>query len=123
VQGKRTFSVYRVAKRPQPTEREYLTPRDKLGDPPADATEEKKRSWDALSAFDTAEGARRQAEQYTHLGRYVVRYDIPEDSGLTWERSGEPGHLDLRGDAEELKRYLSPDFLLEVKGRGKQGAQ
>jgi len=100
-----------------------MTPQDKLGNPPPDATEEKKRSWDALSAFDTAEGAQRQAEQYTYLGKYVVRYDIPSSSGIRWEPSGEAGHIDLRGDTEEMKRYLSPDFLLEVKGRGEQGAR
>lgn len=56
-----------------------------MGDPPADASEEKKRSWDALSAFDSEEGARRQAKQYTHLGKFIVRYDIPEGAGIAWE--------------------------------------
>jgi hypothetical protein len=60
-------SFYRVSKRFPPDERTYLTPQDKLGEPPDDASEEKKRSWDALSAFDTEEGARRQAMMFTHL--------------------------------------------------------
>ncbi len=59
------------------------------------------------SAFDSAEGARRQAIQYTHLGRLIARYDIPEGAGITWEQSGEEGHYDLRGPADELKRYLT----------------
>jgi hypothetical protein len=104
-------SFFRVARRYPPDDHSYLTPQDKLGDPPADAPEERKRSWDALSAFDNEEGARRQARQFTHLGNLIVRYDIPEDSGITWEPSGEPGHVDLRGDREELKRYLAGDFV------------
>jgi hypothetical protein len=107
VERKSVTSFYRVSKRYPPDERSYLTPRDKLGDPPADASEEKMRSWDALSAFDTEEGARRQARMFTLLGNLIVRYDIPDESGITWEQSGEPGHFDLRGDAEELKRYLA----------------
>jgi hypothetical protein len=113
VERKAFTSFYRVSKRFPPDERSYLTPYDKLGPAPADAPEEKKRSWDALSAFDTEEGARRQAEMFTHLGNLIVRYDIPEASGIHWEQSGEPGHYDLRGDKEELKSYLS-DECVEV---------
>ncbi len=107
MEEKSVTSFYRVSKRYPPEDRSYLTPRDKLGDPPADASEEKKRSWDALSAFDTEEGARRQARMFAHLGNLIVRYDIPNGSGIVWEQSGELGHCDLRGDAEELKRYLA----------------
>lgn len=107
MEGKSVTSFYRVSKRYPPDDRSYLTPRDKLGDPPANASEETKRSWDPLSAFDTEDGARRQAKMFTHLGNLIVRYDIPDGSGITWEQSGEPGHYDLRGDAEELKRYLA----------------
>lgn len=102
--GTRTF--YRVAKQNPPADREYLTPRDKLGSPPPDASDEKKRSWNALSAFDSEEGARRQAKQFTHLGNKIARYDIPEHSGIRWQQSGKAGHYDLWGDKEELKRYL-----------------
>lgn len=100
-------TFYRVAKRDQPTDHEYLTPQDKLGSPPEDAPEDKKRSWDALSAFDTEDGARRQAKQFTHLGGKIARYDVPAGAGIAWEQSGEPGHFDLRGDKEELKHYLT----------------
>lgn len=99
-------SFYRVAKRNPPADREYLTPFDKLGPPAADDPEEKRRSWDALSAFDSEEGARRQAIQYTHLGRRIARYDIPPGTGITWEQTGDEGHYDLRGDKDELKTYL-----------------
>src|SRR5215213_12018599 len=44
--------------------------------------------------------------------RFVVSFDIPEvcfgaqdACGITCEPSGEPGHFDIRGDMEELKRY------------------
>jgi hypothetical protein len=107
VEKKSVKSFYRVSKRYPPDDRSYLTPRDKLGEPPEDASDEKKRSWDALSAFDTEEGARRQAKMFTHLGNRIVRYDIPEDSGIWWEQSGEQGHYDLRGNIEELKNYLA----------------
>lgn len=98
MERKSVTSFYRVSKRYPPDDRSYLTPRDKLGDPPADASEEKKRSWAALSAFDTEKDVRRQARMFTHLGNLIVRYDIPEESGIMWEQSGEPGHYDLRGD-------------------------
>jgi hypothetical protein len=78
-----------------------------------DATAGKKRSWNALSAFDTEEGARRQAKMFTHLGKFIVRCDIPEGSGISWEQSGEAGHYDLRGDVKELKSYLA-DVVIDV---------
>jgi hypothetical protein len=111
VTQKHLTSFYRVSKRYPPDERSYLTAKDKLGEPPEDASEEKKRSWDALSAFDTEEGARRQAKMFTHLGSLIVRYDIPDGSGIRWEQLGESGHFDLRGDAEELKSYLADDVV------------
>jgi hypothetical protein len=113
VEQRQVISFFRVSKRYPPDDRSYMTPKDKLGEPPEDASEEKKRSWDALSAFDTEDGARQQARRFTHLGSFIVRYDIPEGAGITWEQSGEPGHYDLRGNATELKRYLA-DFVARV---------
>lgn len=113
MERKAVTSFYRVSKRYPPDERSYLTPFDKLGEPPEDAPEEKRRSWDALSAFDTEEGLDWQAKMFTHLGSLIVRYDIPINANIGWEQSGEPGHYDLHGDKEELKRYLS-EFVAEV---------
>ena len=55
--------------------------------------------------------------------RYVVSYDIPvvcfgvpDACGIICERSGEPGHFDIRGDMEELKRYLT-DVRVGVERR------
>ena len=50
--------------------------------------------------------------------RYVVCFDIPEDCGVTYEPAGESGHFDIRGDLEELKRYLT-DVKVDVD-RGDQ---
>ncbi len=106
-------SFYRVAKRHPPDDREYRTPQDKHGDPPANKPDEEKRSWDGLSSFDSEEGARAAGQQFTHLGSLIVRYDIPEGAGITWTPSMEPGHYDLRGDKEVLKRYLT-DIVAKV---------
>jgi len=51
---------------------------------------------------------------FSRAGTLIVRYDIPAGSKVRWEQTIEPGHYDLRGDKEELKRYLAPDFLAEV---------
>ena len=111
-------SFYRAAKHYPPTDRAYRTPQDKGKAPPPTLTEEQRRSWDALSAWDSEEGARRAARQAAargnELGRLIVRYDVPEEgSGITWEPSIEEGHYDLRGELTALKRYLS-DFVADV---------
>lgn len=102
-------SFYRAVKKYPPADRDYLTPRDRRGDPPEQFTEEQKRSWDALSAFDTEEGVRWQHALLPApgIGKYVVRYDIPEGSGVFWEETLEPGHYDLRGDFVAIRRNLS----------------
>lgn len=79
-------------------------------DLPADASAEMRGSWDALSAWDTLEAAVAFAGLMSSA-RCVVWYDIPENSGVTYEPSGVPGHFDIRGDFEELKRYLSSDKM------------
>lgn len=106
-------SFYRVAKRYPPDDRSYETSQEKRGDPPSEYPEEVKRSWDALSSWDSEEGARQAAVAAPRIGKVIVRYDIPEESGITWEQSMHPGHYDLRGDKEELKRYLT-DVVAEV---------
>lgn len=103
-------SLYRVAKEYPPGDAEYLTLQEQGRKQRAGLSEEQKRSWDALSAWDSVEGARRIGCMFPKAGQFIVRYDIPEGSGVTWEQTVEPGHYDLRGDKEELKRYLSPDF-------------
>lgn len=66
-----------------------------------------RKSWDALSFYTTPEGVRRMAEEIPAIGEFVARYDIPLDAGITWEETIEPGHFDIRGDKETLKRCLT----------------
>jgi hypothetical protein len=106
--SQRIRSFYRVAKTYPPGDTEYLTARERRGDPPAGASEELQRSYDGLSAFDSSEGARALALRLKgRLGRLIVRYDIPDGSGVVWEKTLGPGHYDLYGDKSELKRYLT----------------
>lgn len=103
-------SFYRIAKSYPPGDDEYLSLQERKGDPPVDASEDVKRSWSARSAFDDEDAARRMARKRPRLGALIVRYDIPMGAGIQWEKTLGPGHFDLRGDKEELKRYLS-DFV------------
>ena len=108
-----TKRLYRAAERYPPADREYRTPKVKGRQLPPDASDEMRRSWDALSAWDSVEAAVAVARGSVSA-RYVVGYDIPEDCGVTYEPSGEPGHFDIRGDMVELKRSLSdvkPDVV------------
>lgn len=112
--GRSVRSFYRVAKNNPPEDAEYQTPQDQGRKQPAGLSEEARRSWDALSCWDSEEGARRIGLQFPKSGHLIVRYDVPEGAGILWEQTIEPGHFDLRGDKEELKSYLSPDFQAEV---------
>ena len=49
-------------------------------------------------------------------GNLIVRYDIPEGRGVTWEQGRrDPHHYDLYGDRDELRRYLVLDFRIDVE--------
>lgn len=96
-------SFFRVATAYPPPDDDYKTARERGRHPPADATEQQRRSFDGLSAFDTLEAARRQGRRYRRLGTLIVRYDIPADAAIDWEQTGnDPHHFDLFGDREEL---------------------
>lgn len=99
-------SFYRVTKSFPPTEEDYQTRLERDGPPPDHLPPEVKKSWDAYSAFDTPEGAIAMARRFKRLGRHISRYDVPEGAGLTWKQTIEPGHYDLRGDKEALRRCL-----------------
>lgn len=108
------ITLYRVARKYPPSDDEYLSPEAKGRKPPRGATAEHLRSWDALSAYSSEEGARRQAQAVPQIGKWIVCYVIPEGTGVTWEETLEPGHYDVRGDGEELKKFLVPGFCVEV---------
>ena len=104
------ISLYRVAQKFPPSLAEYRSHQARGRILPEGATERERRSWDALSAWDTEAGARQVAETF-RSAKWIVRFDIPESAaGVHWEQSPPEGHYDLRGDMEELARYLAPDF-------------
>jgi hypothetical protein len=99
-------TLYRATKRYPPTEKDYITRQERQGDPPPGAPEEVSESRGALSFYDTIEGPELQIRQVPAIGRYIVRYDIPEGIGITWKETQPPGHFDIRGDKEALKECL-----------------
>lgn len=66
--------------------------------------------------FDSEDGAR-EASLATgcRIGRFIVRYDVPEDSGITWQQYGPAGHFGLRGNIEILKSLLASDYQADVE--------
>lgn len=100
-------TFYRIVKKNPPVDRDLLTHQERRGDPPPDFPEAVRKSWDALSFFDTEEGARQAAQANPHLGKFIARFDIPMGSGITWEETIESGHYDVRGSRDELKRCLT----------------
>jgi len=120
----RTF--YRVARTCPPGNDDYTTASERRGGapPPPYVPPERHRSWyDGLSAYDTIAVARACAiRNRGKLGSWIVRYDIPEGRGITWELfpgDEEDGHYDLFGDREELKSYQDPGscFKVEIPSR------
>ena len=97
---------YRATKRFPPTDKDYITRQERLGDPPQDIPEGVRKSWDACSVFDSVEALERQIREVPAIGRHMCRYDIPDNVGITWEETDPPGHYDLRGDKAVLKKYL-----------------
>ena len=109
-------SFFRIAKKVPPADKEYLTNQDRRGPPRDELPQRVKDSWDGLSAFESEETARAAARNSERdLGKFIVRYDIPAGSGISATYTPEiaEGHYDLRGDKEELKRYLT-DFVAGV---------
>ena len=113
-----TKRLCRAAQRYPPADREYRTPAAKGRQIPPDASAEQRQSWDALSAWDMPEAAIVVARR-SLSARFVACFDIPDDSGVTYEPSGPPGHFDIRGDLGTLKRYLT-DVKLAVDRGGER---
>jgi hypothetical protein len=107
-----TKRLYRAAERFPPADREYRPPAVRGRQLPPDASEETRRSWDALSAWDTLEAAMAVARKSVSA-RYVVWFDIPDGCGVTCEPSGAPGHFDIRGDLQALKQYVAGKVEVE----------
>ena len=100
----RTF--YRIAKQFPPGDDEYVTAREKYGDPDPSLPPAVQRSYDGYSFYNTIKGARGQAKRARgKLGLLILRYEVPADATITWD-CDDTGHCDLFGDKAELKRYL-----------------
>lgn len=99
-------TFYRATKTNPPTDRDYVLLAERKGPPSPDLPEEVRQSYYAFSAYDTIAGLKEQARQIRGMGRHICRYVIPEGAGITWKQTLAPGHYDLWGDKEELKRYL-----------------
>jgi hypothetical protein len=94
-----------------PSDDAYLTPRELGRKPRAGATEQDLRRLDGRSAFDDLQEAINIGRTFPKMGRYVVRYDVPEGCGVTWEPTGDnPHHFDLCGDKEAHKRCLTDEW-------------
>lgn len=106
----RTRTFYRALKKNPPTDRDFMTPREQRGEPPETLTPEQRRSWESLTFYDTKEGVRRQAASVPGIGKHVARFELPEDAGIAWEETLHPGHFDVRGDREVIKRALTEDI-------------
>ncbi len=110
--GRKT--LYRLTQKFPPSGADYKSQQAKGRVLPDDATEEDRRSWDALSAWDTEEGARK-VSAVLRSAKWIVRYHIPDTApGVQYEPSPPLGHYDIRGDMEELDGYLDRDFKVGV---------
>ena len=110
--GRKT--LYRLTQKFPPSAADYKTQQAKGRVPAPDATDDDRRSWDALSAWDTEAGARKVSE-VLRSARWIVRYHIPDTApGVRYESSPPLGHFDIRGDMEELDGYLDRDFKAGV---------
>jgi hypothetical protein len=109
--------LYRVAERFPPGQREYRSMQEAGKAPPTDASAEMLRSWTAISGWATAELAHSAARRKTSA-KWIVRYDIPDDSGILIEESLRPGHFDIFATFDQLHPYLVPDFKEEVVKEG-----
>lgn len=109
------ITLYRAVERVPLRDKDYLSSQAKGRKLPPNASKAMRDGWDALSAWTTFEKAHEVALLSTS-NKWVVRYDIPIGSGLDLEQDGiDPLHYNIRGDTEELKRYLVPGSEVAVR--------
>lgn len=96
----RTF--YRIVLTNPPTEADFLSNQAK-GLPLRHDTEEARRLWDGISAFDTEARARRMALRYPQQGGFVAELRISASGAIRFERStATRGHYTLWGEPADL---------------------
>jgi hypothetical protein len=65
------------------------------------------RLWEGLSVFETLEQARQKASAFPAQGDFIATIVIPDDSRITYERTGKSeGHYTLWGAAHDLLRCV-----------------
>lgn len=96
----RTYS--RIVKSDPPPLQDFLS--DQARGRPVPNHPELRRLHNGLSAYATLAQARRKAEAFPILGRYIAAIRIPEGAAVTIERTlgGSRGHHTVRGDAGTL---------------------
>jgi hypothetical protein len=112
----RTRTFYRLAHDLPPRDEDYTTAREKRGgrDPKPGSPADLIYSWDSLSAFDSEEAARQTGRKYPRLGQVIVRYHVPDDSGIEARQFGEDRHhYDLRGGADWARDLPARKALME----------
>jgi hypothetical protein len=97
-------SFYRITKFNPPTDADYQTRFDREGPAPENLPPQVRESWDALSAFDTSDGAIATARRFKRLGRYICRYEIPN-----------------AGVSSGIRRFLSVTTVCGVQAKSSSG--
>ena len=99
----RTF--YRVVKTDPPTRNDFLSGREEGIRRPA--RERDVRLWEGFSVFDTFAQAQAIALKYPHHGSLIATVVIPDDTAITFERTGRnEGHHTIWGGPDESRDYV-----------------
>lgn len=98
---------YRIVLTAPPTRRDFISD-EELGKPPRSADPFVQRVWSGISVYQTEDQARRKAQTYRWLGRYIASLRIPTNAPVRIERTfpRSAGHHTLWSDAEEALRYV-----------------
>lgn len=112
----RPASLYRAVERFPPSPKDYKSPLARGRQLPEGATDEDIRSWGSVSSWETEKLAQIAARKILSA-KWIVRYDIPPGATVEIEKTGPPGHWDIRASADELDRYLVRDYRVAVPPR------
>ncbi len=98
---------YRIVRTNPPTIEDFL-PQGRLGKRPRPGADEAfLDSWfNAISVFDRWDGAIDTARKFPGIGRFAAHLLLPEDAPVETQKTGGPGHYDLRGKPEVFLAYV-----------------
>jgi hypothetical protein len=95
----RTF--YRIVRNDPAEPRDFVSHQARGRRAPSDP--ERARLWGGLSMYETPEQARRTARDFPALGRFIAAVEIPDESGITYERTtAGRGHYTIWGEPEVI---------------------